>query len=342
MRVGLVPLTRQPAGSVLIQASAPGLVPAAVLSETEVELLRRFVEEGSTAVVVTHFPTLVLEELGIGYDWEALPRLDRGGSRWREAAPVLPGPVTVGEPLAIQGRGGLEPSTLDDVLYAALGVPVVTERSVGEGSLVVVSDPWILSNAGLRHGGNLEFWVRLVDDRLRPGGLVLFDDLHAGATDGKGVVAYARRAGVLPAILLVLVALGLYGWRAGSRFGAVLPGVDARNPRASAELVHAVAGLYERADLRGHALAVLSRRFRRNLERRSGQAWDRGGLGPWVASELGPDAARQFARIKRGFGALLTVHLPDRDETLELARLVHDFEAQWLRPGRRTDDTKGA
>jgi hypothetical protein len=225
-------------------------------------------------------------------------------------------------------------------LYAVDRVSVVTVQPVGKGALVVVADPFIATNAGIGQGGNLEFWVRLVDFYLGSGGRVLFDDLHAGATDNKGVVAYARGAGLLPAMLLALFGLALYLWRAGARFGAVMDPAAARNLRASSELVHAVAGLYERADLRGHALAVLSRRFRHRLERRSGQKWERGTLDAWVGSELGPEAARQFARIRRGFAALLGESRPRRDETLELAQLVTGFESTWLTSSRTTAPIK--
>jgi len=335
LRVGLVPLTRRPAGSVLIMPSAPGLLPSAVLGEGEAAILLRWLEQGSVAVVLTHYPSYLLEELGIGYEWEALERPVRGGPRWRPSLPILAHPLTLGPPLAIQGRGGLKPSDEASPLYAVGTVPVIAVHPLGEGAVVVVADPYLATNAGLGKEGNLEFWVRLVSHYLEPGGRVLFDDLHAGATDAKGVVAYARRAGVVPAMLLALFALALYGWRAGTRFGAVLPPLEERNLRASSELVHAVADLYERAQLRGHVLAVLSRRFRRALERRSGLKWDRGGLDAWTASELGPAAARDFARIRRGFAALLGEDRPDREQTLELARLVSTFETTWLTHGRK-------
>lgn len=334
LRVGLATLTRRPAGGVLIMPSAPGLIPGAVLGDGEAAILRRWIEAGSTAAVVTHHPMEFLTELGLGYDWEALDRPPRGGQRWRRSLPSLPHPLTLGPPLAVSGRGGLDPGPDWSVLYSLDRVPVVASQSVGDGTLVVIADPYTLTNAGLGKAGNLEFWVRFVGHFLREDGVVMFDDLHAGASDGKGFVAYGRRAGILPAMLLVLFALALYGWRAGTRFGAILPPAAVRNPRASSELVHAVAGLYERADLRGHALAVLSRRFRRALERRSGLKWDRGDLDAWTAAELGPDAARQFARIRRGFAALLGNDRPNREDTLELARLVSRFETTWLAPKR--------
>ena len=336
LRVGLVPLVRRPEGSVLVMPSEPGLLPSSVVGDAELELLERFMARGSTLVVATHYPTAVLQEWNVDYVWDALERPGRtaGAPRWNEARPLLPHPVTLGGPLAIVGRGGIESGPTAEVLFAVDDVAVVLSRPVGKGALVVVADPTTITNAGIGREGNLDFWVSLIRHHLQPDGVVMFDDLHAGAADDHGVVAYARRAGMVPAMLLVLVLGALYLWRAGSRLGEILPPLDERNPRASSELVHALASLYQRAGLQAHALAVISRRFRRRMERRSGLPWDRKLLDPWVAQELGTDAARAFGRIRRGFAALLPEGDPDRDATLELARLVHRFEQTWLRPTR--------
>lgn len=336
LRVGLVPLIRRPDGSVLVMPSEPGLLPSSMVGEAELDILERFMTRGSTVVVATHYPTSVLDEWEVEYLWDSLGRPGREPDtpRWHEALPLLPHPVTLGGPLAISGRGGLEAGSTAEVLYAVDDVVVALSLPVGKGALVVVSDPTTLTNAGVGRAGNLDFWVSLVRHHLRPGGVVLFDDLHAGAADDHGVVAYARKAGMVPAMLLVLILGALYLWRAGSRLGEILPSLDERNPRASSELVRALASLYQRAGLRAHALAVLSRRFRRRMERRSGLPWDRKVLDPWVAQELGPEAARTFGRIRRGFAALLPDDDPDRESALELARLVHRFEQTWLRPVR--------
>ncbi len=336
LRVGLVPLIRRPEGSVLVMPSEPGLLPSTVVGDAELEILERFMTRGSTVVVATHYPTAVLDEWDVGYAWDRLDRPARepGAKRWHEALPLLPHPMTLGGALAITGRGGLEVESTAEVLYAVSDVPVVIRRPVGKGALVVVSDPTTVTNAGIGREGNLAFWINLVHHELGPDGLVLFDDLHAGGADDHGVVAYARKAGMIPAMLLVLLAGALYLWRAGSRLGGILPPLDERHPRASSELVHALASLYQRAGLRAHALAVISRRFRRRMERRSGLPWDRKVLDPWVAQELGPEASRAFGRIRRGFAALLPADDPDRESTLELARLVHRFEQTWLRPIR--------
>lgn len=341
MRVGLNALMREPTGSVLFVVSAPGLVPSAVVGDGEIRRLERFVEEGSTVVVVTHYADTFLDELGPAFEYDAIDTLDHdAGEESKTALPLLPGPLTLGGPLAITGRGALHLGGLhDEPLFAVGPHPVAIRRGLGDGFVVAISDPTTVTNRGLGRGGNLEFYTALVESHLGEGGKVLFDDLHAGGGDDFGVIAYARRSGLTPALLAVLLLGAGYLWRAGSRFGAVLPPPDRRNPRPSSELVGAIGDLYERAGLHGHVVALMSRRFRRKVEQRSGMAWKREDLEAWVQSELGPDASRLFAQIRHGFGALLNRPEPDPEDVLTLARRVHRFETTWLTHRRtRSED----
>lgn len=337
LRVGLNALLRQPEGSVIFLVAAPGLLPPAVPTAGELNRLEAFVNAGSTAVVLTDFPDGFLEQFGVGFQWDEIERKDRdeGGPRWRESPPVLPGPLTLGGALGIEGRGSLDAGIADEILYALDGHIVALRRAVGQGHLFALSDPTVATNRGLRRAGNLAFVVELVRQHRRGDGVVLFDDLHAGGGDEFGVVAYARRSGFLPTIGLVLLLLGLYLWRAGARFGAILPAPDRRDLRASSELVRAVARLYERAGLRAHVVALLSRRFRRKIERRSGLPWKRELVDAWVHRELGEPAFKALQVCRAGFGQLLSEPDPDPDAVLALARRVHRFETEFLDAPRR-------
>jgi hypothetical protein len=331
LRVGLNPLRRAPAGSVLFLVSAPSLLPSAIVGEGELARLERWVEEGNTAVVVTHYPDAFLERLGPAFDWDSLPRLERDAvERTRPALAVLPGPLSLAGALAVEGRSTLAADGTDEALFAVDDHPVAVRRALGTGTVIAVSDPFTLENRGVGVGANLEFYLAVVRRHLGEGGHVLFDDLHAGGGDEFGVVAYARRAGLAPALLLLVLLAGAWLWRASARFGSLLPPADRRNPRASSELVFAIGGLYERAGLHAHALALMSRRFRRKVERRSGRSWKAEAPDAWVAAELGPEAARAFERIRHGFATLLPLTAPDADDVLVLARRIHRFETTWL------------
>lgn len=344
LRVGLTPLRLEEPGSVLFVPSSPGLLSAPGISGGELSLLKRFVAAGSTLVVVSDRRSPVLEHFGFDLDPRARPRrkASERDPDGEEALPVLLGPEAVGGSLRVEGRAAFEAAVEDEALFVTVQTPgllgnsgsdpafVAVRRSVGSGWVYAVSDPSTLANAGIGRGGNLEFYVRLVERQLGPEGRVLFDDLHAGGGDDHGVVAYAREAGLMPTLVLLVLLIALYLWRASCRFGTVLPAVAEQHPRASIERVEATAALYERAGLYAHGLSVLSRRFRRRLETRSGMAWDRHRLREWIDRECGGEAGVLFERIRLKLGTLLAGPEPDPGASREVVRLIHDFESRYL------------
>jgi hypothetical protein len=331
LRTGLHGLDRRPAGTVLYMPAAPGLLPPPLMPG-DVERIQRFLERGGTLVAAVSGPSPLLLGLGIEFDSRARPKPERGtGLADARALPLLPDPLVGSAPLAIRGRGGFPAARPpEEVLYAADGVPVALRVSRGEGRAILLADPYVGSNAGVGSGGNLDLHVAILGRYLAPSAPVLFDDLHAGAGDDAGVVAWARRAGFLPPLLLVVLLAVLYLWRAGVRFGAILPALDERAPRASIELVRAVASLFERAGLYPHSLAVVSRRFRRELARRSGGGSEPGRLERWVRDEFGAAAAADFDRIRRTLAELLSRADPKKDDVLSACLMVHEFERRWL------------
>lgn len=327
VRLGLHVLSNRPMGSVLFLPMAPGLVSTGI-GASELARLEQFVRAGSTAVVLTHYTDPVTEWLGREYAWRAI---DGGGAEGPPLAlPVLPEPLVFGGGLQMEGRGGLKPHGGDDVLFAVGEVPVVVRRRDGDGTWFLVADPGTATNRTLGRAGNLAFYTALVERHLGPGGRVMFDDLHAGAGDSKGLVAWARGGGLLPSLLALVLLVAAWIWSAGLRFGAILPAVGQRAARPTTDLVGAVATVYERAGLQAHALAVMSRRFRRRLERHAGRSWSGGQLNAWVQAELGESAGRDLERIRRRLGELLADPSPRLEDVRAAAALLHHFETAYL------------
>ena len=158
----------------------------------------------------------------------------------------------------------------------------------------------------------------------------MFDDLHAGAGTGRGIVAYARKSGFLPALLLILLVVACYLWRAASRLGVILPAVDRRTSRASVEMVHAVGSLYDRAGLVHHALDVLARRLRGRVERLAGIAWQGAPMALWIEQELGSEALVEVRWLQDRFAELRGQEQPPLDEVLKWARKSQDFQRRRL------------
>ena len=334
LRVGLLPLRFEKPGSVLIMPlpeGRPAFSPK--LSGPEAEMLERFVGAGSALILVTSRDGRAARRLGFeivesGRTKKSVREQDPLGD------PALPTLVRaqslVGE-LRLEGEAWLDAGAEDDVLFGQNGFPVVAQRSLGKGRVLLVTDPSTISNRGLSRGANLEFYVGFIQRWLGPEGRVLFDDVHAGGGADRGVVAYARRAGLLPTLLLISLLLLLYVWRGAARFGVVQVGSSSLTGRSSSERVVATAGLYERAGLYHYGLTVSSRRFRRLLERRSGQVWEQTELRSWVEREWGPQAVLHFDRVRRQVTSLLGQERPAPKACLSTVRLINDFEDLYVR-----------
>ena len=103
----------------------------------------------------------------------------------------------------------LEPEADWQVLYRRGARPVLVERRLGRGSLVLAADSYFLSNEALQNdrAPSLLAWI------VGPHARVLFDETHLGVSAQPGVAALARRYGLSGAFFtLVLLAL-LFVWR---------------------------------------------------------------------------------------------------------------------------------
>jgi len=89
---------------------------------------------------------------------------------------------------------------------------VMMERALGEGSVVVCSDSFLLSNEALRNHRHPEYLVWLLNQRSR----VVFDESHLGVVSRPGIMALIRRFRLHGFILALLAAALLYVWRSAS------------------------------------------------------------------------------------------------------------------------------
>jgi len=98
---------------------------------------------------------------------------------------------------------------------------LLIDYTYGSGSIVILSDPYIVSNGGIKLNDNLQLAVNILTTR---DGLIAFDEYHqgkgaipssfAGYFSGTPVLLIAGQVGLI--VLLVL-------WTKGKRFGRPLP-----------------------------------------------------------------------------------------------------------------------
>lgn len=100
------------------------------------------------------------------------------------------------------------------VLYRCAGQPVVIERRLGRGSIVLAADSYFLSNEAMRRERHPLLLAHLFDG---PPALV-FDEEHLGVRNDPGIASLARKYrlhGVVAGVLLIAL---LFVWKNASRF----------------------------------------------------------------------------------------------------------------------------
>jgi hypothetical protein len=135
--------------------------------------------------------------------------------------------------------------------------PLALTLKHGAGRVIVLASASMLQNAELGASDGGELFVRLLR-YYAPNLPVVFDEYHLGIGERRSLMRYLRQMGAAPIALQLAILIALVLWRAGARFGAVLPPAPAPPPE-SASFVNALGQLYERsADARG-ALELIAR-----------------------------------------------------------------------------------
>jgi hypothetical protein len=138
----------------------------------------------------------------------------------------------------------------------------------GAGRIVILSDPYLVANGGIRLADNLQLALNVVG--ADAGGRIAFDEYHqARPATGNPLFAYFSGTPVLWMVaqgaLVVLVLL----WTGGRRFARPLP-VPAVDRRSSLEFVASMAELQQRARAYDLAIENIYTRLRRVLVRHAG------------------------------------------------------------------------
>lgn len=173
---------------------------------------------------------------------------------------------------------------------------LLLDYAYGEGRVVVLSDPYIISNAGLARADNLQLAANVA---AGDGGLIAFDEYHHGhAASENRALAYFAGTPVLAfgaqAALILLAVL----WTRARRFARALPAPRV-DRRSNLEFVASMAELQQRARAYGLALENIYGRTRRALARYAGAA------GGAPASEIAARVAHRSGRDAREIEALL-------------------------------------
>ena len=143
---------------------------------------------------------------------------------------------------------------------------LLVDYAYGRGRVVVLSDPYIVSNGGIALNDNLQLAINTLGYK----GVIAFDEYHQGrGVSGNALASYFAGTPVLALgaqfVLLILLIL----WTNARRFGRPLPLAQV-DRRSSLEFVASMAELQERSRAFDLAIENIYARTRRVLARYAG------------------------------------------------------------------------
>lgn len=242
---------------------APDRLP---ISEMEAEQLLEWVKQGNTLLFAPgRSDNRLAKSLGI--------RLHQRPARMASIPPVASTELTA-------GVGGILVLSGDRILTARNDVvrhfgdsdgAVVASVPEGEGTAIVVSDPYIMTNAGLPEAGNLDLLVNILLSHATDVKTVYFDEYHHGFKRQPGVLQLLRGTSLGWALLQVAIAAVLLMFSRARRFGQPKP-VLRESHRSSLEYVTSLAGIYQSARAPDQALSSLYNRLTYSVRGRPSSA----------------------------------------------------------------------
>ena len=144
---------------------------------------------------------------------------------------------------------------------------LLVDYAYGLGSIIVLSDPYIVTNGGIRLNDNLQLATNML---VHKDGLIAFDEYHQGkGVSHNALASYFAGTPVLAigAQLILLILLIL--WTNARRFGRPLPLAQV-DRRSTLEFVASMAELQERSHAFDLAIENIYTRTRRVLVRYAG------------------------------------------------------------------------
>lgn len=142
-------------------------------------------------------------------------------------------------------------------LYRRGGEPVLMERTLDRGSIVVAGDAFFLSNEALQRDRPTALLAWVVGPNRR----VVFDESHLGVTVQPGIAALARRYGLAGAFFTLLLLAALFVWRRMALF--VPPADEAREVALSYHPAAGLEALLRRAVAPGELAAACATEWKR-------------------------------------------------------------------------------
>jgi len=148
---------------------------------------------------------------------------------------------------------------------------VVVSMSEGAGTVIVVSDPYLVTNAGLPVAGNLDLFVNILFSYAADAKTVYFDEYHHGFERRTSILHLLAGTSLGWALLQVAIAVILLMFSRARRFGQPKPMLKETH-RSSLEYVTSLAGIYQSARASDQVLSNLYNRLLNSVRGRPSSA----------------------------------------------------------------------
>lgn len=148
---------------------------------------------------------------------------------------------------------------------------LLVDYAYGDGRVIVLSDPYVVTNRGIRSDDNLQLAINAVTAH---DGLIAFDEYHQGhGASGNAFAVYFAGTPVLAIGAQLLLVVLLILWTNARRFARPLPLAQV-DRRSSLEFVASMAELQERSRAFDLAIENVYARTRRVLARYAGVTYN--------------------------------------------------------------------
>ena len=165
------------------------------------------------------------------------------------------------------GEGEAKVSPAPVVHVADQNGALLVDYTYGRGRVILLSDPYLVTNRGIRANDNLQLAINAVTAH---DGLIAFDEYHQGrGATGNAFALYFSGTPVLAIAAQVALVVLLILWTNARRFGRPLP-LPHVDRRSSLEFVASMAELQERSRAFDLAIENVYTRTRRVLARYAG------------------------------------------------------------------------
>jgi hypothetical protein len=202
-------------------------------------------------------------------------------------------------PPAIAPEASAEQESSAPVVHVAdKNGALLVDYTYGLGRIVVLSDPYIVTNAGIRSNDNLQLAINTL---TMYEGLIAFDEYHQGRGVTRNAFAsYFAGTPVLAIAGQIVLLILLLLWTNGRRFARPLP-LPQVDRRSSLEFVASMAELQERSRAFDLAIENIYARTRRVLARYAGLNYNssRSEIASSIASRANIDAHQLETLMRR-------------------------------------------